>query len=192
MYLSRRRALFLDRDGVINIDHGYVSRWDNFEFVDGIFELCTRAKCLGYLILVVTNQAGIGRGLYSEQDFLELTKWMCGVFSDRGASIDKVYFCPYHAEHGIGIYKVDSPFRKPAPGMILEAANEFDIDLSQSVLVGDKDSDIQAGIAAGVGCNLLYRPSSSELHPGDNPGTVATVGKLIDAIPYIGSKVARL
>ena len=185
MYLSERRALFLDRDGVINVDQGYVSRSDNFEFIEGIFDLCRRAKSLGYLILVVTNQAGIGRGYYSEQDFLELTKWMSGVFRDRGAPIDKVYFCPCHAEHGIGIYKVDSFFRKPAPGMILQAAKEFDIDLSQSVLVGDKDSDIQAGIAAGVGRNLLYRPSSSNLQGGDNPGAVATIGKLMDAIPYI-------
>ena len=187
MYLSRRRALFLDRDGVINIDHGYVSRWENFEFVDGIFELCRHAKELGYLILVVTNQAGIGRGYYSEKAFLELTQWMCGVFSDRGAPIDKVYFCPYHAEHGIGIYKVDSPFRKPAPGMILQAAEEFGIDLSQSVLVGDKDSDIQAGIAAGVGCNLLYRPLSSEPHRGDNFAVDATIRKLVDGIPFICS-----
>jgi D-glycero-D-manno-heptose 1,7-bisphosphate phosphatase len=188
--LNRRRALILDRDGVININHGYVFRWEDFEFVDGIFELCRRAKDLGYLIFVVTNQAGIGRGYYSEQDFLELTKRMCGVFDDRGASIDKVYFCPYHAEHGIGIYKVDSRFRKPAPGMILQAAEEFAIDLSQSVLVGDEDSDIQAGIAAGVGCNLLYRPSSSDLHRGENLSNVAAIGKLMDAIPSLESNVA--
>jgi D-glycero-D-manno-heptose 1,7-bisphosphate phosphatase len=183
MYLSHRRALFLDRDGVINVDHGYVSRTVNFEFIDGIFELCRRAKTLEYLILVVTNQAGIGRGHYSERDFLELTRWMCGVFRDRGASIDKVYFCPYHPEHGIGNYRIDSPLRKPAPGMILQAANEFDIDLNQSVLVGDNDSDIQAGIAAGVGRNLLYRPSDRVSDRDHHHHTVATIRKLVDAIP---------
>lgn len=162
MPLSRRPALFLDRDGVINIDHAYVSRPEDFEFVDGIFELCRTASRLGYLIFVVTNQAGIGRGYYSEQDFLKLTEWMCGVFNAQGVVIDKVYFCPSHPEHGVGQYKVDSPYRKPGPGMILQAAEEFDVDLARSVVVGDKETDIQAGVAAGVGCNLLYLPSGPE------------------------------
>jgi len=86
---------------------------------------------------------------------------MCGVFSAEGAVVDKVYFCPFHAEHGVGKYKVDSPFRKPRPGMILQASEEFGVNLARSVLVGDKETDIQAGIAAGVGTNLLYRPSDA-------------------------------
>ena len=158
MQLNRRPALFLDRDGVINVDRGYVYRQDQFEFIDGIFELCCCAKELGYLIIVITNQAGIGRGLYSARDFEELTDWMCGIFKRRGAAIDRVYFCPFHPVHGIGSYKIDSPFRKPRPGMILQAAEEFNIDLERSVLVGDKASDIDAGIAAGVTRNLLYVP----------------------------------
>jgi len=157
--VSRTPALFLDRDGVINIDHGYVYKKENFEFVKGIFELCRTAKRLGYLIFVITNQAGIGRDYYTEQDFLNLTDWMCGVFSDKGVDIDNVYFCPFHPEYGVGQYKVDSLYRKPGPGMILQAAEEFGVDLARSVLVGDKETDIQAGIAAGVGCNLLYRAS---------------------------------
>lgn len=154
-----RPALFLDRDGVINIDHDYVCKPDNFEFVEHIFELCRTAKRLGYLIFVVTNQAGIGRGYYSEEDFLKLTDWMCRVFNAQGVVIDKVYFCPFHPEHGVGHYKIDSPNRKPAPGMIHQAIQEFDVDVAKSVLVGDKESDIQAGVASGVGCNLLYDPS---------------------------------
>ena len=157
-----RPALFLDRDGVINIDHAYVSKQEDFEFIDGIFELCRSAKQLGFLICVVTNQAGIGRGYYTEKDFLELTAWMCGVFSEEGCEIDKVYFCPTHPEHGIGEYKTDSQFRKPGPGMVLEAAQELDIDLGKSILVGDKESDIQAGIAAGIKCNLLFRTTFSD------------------------------
>lgn len=160
--MSRRPALFLDRDGVINIDHAYVSKQEDFEFVDGIFELCRSAKQLGYLIFVVSNQAGIGRGYYTEQDFLKLSDWMCGVFSAQGVVIDKVYFCPSHPEHGVGEYKMDSPYRKPGPGMILQAAEEFSIDLARSVLVGDKESDIQAGIAGGVGVNFLYCPLGTE------------------------------
>lgn len=173
-----RPAVFLDRDGVINIDHAYVCKPEHFEFVDGIFELCRTAKQLGYLIIVITNQAGIGRGYYTEQDFLKLSEWMCGVFKAQGIVIDKVYFCPTHPEHGVGEYKVDSPYRKPGPGMILQAAEEFDVDLARSVVVGDKESDIQAGVAAGVGCNLLYLPSGSE----DAIETVAlaVVGRLAD------------
>lgn len=175
--------MFLDRDGVINIDHAYVSKAEDFEFVDGIFALCRAAKQLGYLICVVTNQAGIGRGYYTETDFLKLSDWMCARFREKGASIDGVYFCPTHPEHGIGEYKTESPFRKPGPGMILQAARELDIDLAKSVLVGDKETDIQAGIAAGVGCNLLYRTlPSDDLHI-----TAATqsVTDLTLVLPYL-------
>lgn len=164
MRLSRRPALFLDRDGVINVDHAYVYKQEDFEFIDGIFDLCRTAKQLGFLIFVVTNQAGIGRGFYTEQDFLKLTDWMCGIFCDEGIVIDKVYFCPSHPEYGVGQYKVDSPYRKPGPGMILQAAQEFDIDMTRSVLVGDKESDIQAAVAAGVGRTFLYWPLGSEPH----------------------------
>jgi len=164
--LKRRPALFLDRDGVINVDHAYVHKPDNFEFVDGVFDLCRHAKRLGYLIFVVTNQAGIGRGYYTEQDFHALTGWMCSRFDAEGASIDKVYFCPFHPEHGIGKYKVDSPFRKPGPGMILQAADEFGVDLVRSVLVGDNETDIRAGMAAGVGRTVLYRHGDE---PASNP-----------------------
>jgi D-glycero-D-manno-heptose 1,7-bisphosphate phosphatase len=182
-------ALFLDRDGVINIDHGYVSSKENFEFVDGIFGLCQTARRLGYLIFVVTNQAGIGRGYYTEQDFIKLTEWMCGVFSDKGVVIDSVYFCPSHPEHGVGEYKIDSPYRKPGPGMIFQAAEEFGVDLASSVLVGDKETDIQAGIAAGVGCNLLY----SALCSGVSIKTAASavISSLSEAELYLSGKSRR-
>jgi D-glycero-D-manno-heptose 1,7-bisphosphate phosphatase len=157
--VTRRPALFLDRDGIINVDHDYVHRREDFEFIDGIFELCRHAKSLEYRIFVITNQAGIGRGYYSEQDFQALTDWMCGVFREEQAAIDMVYFCPFHPDHGIGQYKVNSPFRKPGPGMILLAAKEYDVNLAGSVLLGDRETDVQAGIAAGVGTNLLMRPA---------------------------------
>ncbi len=163
-------ALFLDRDGVINIDNAYVNKPDDFIFIDGIFELCSRASQLGYLIFVITNQSGIGRGFYSEHDFLKLTDWMNQVFRTHGINIEKVYFCPFHPEHGIGDYKKVSSCRKPAPGMIYKAVKEFNVDLARSVLVGDSETDIQAGVAAGVGCNLLYSPSV----PGDKSKTLAS------------------
>lgn len=183
MQLILRPALFLDRDGVINIDHGYVHKRENFEFVDGIFDLCRIAKQLGYLIFVVTNQAGIGRGYYTEQEFLALTEWMCAVFDAHDARIDKVYYCPSHPEHGVGMYKVDSSYRKPAPGMFLQAGEEFGVDFARSVLVGDKETDIEAGVAAGVGINVLY--SSLEGAYSKHSVTVRTVSSLAQVRPII-------
>ena len=150
------RALFLDRDGVINVNHGYVHKPQDFEFIDGIFDICRSAIQKGYLLIVVTNQAGIGRGYYSEETFHELTTWMCDQFKSQGITITKVYWCPDHPEHGVGIYKRESINRKPGPGMILTAAQEFDIDLKNSILIGDNFSDIQAGLAAGVGENIYF------------------------------------
>ncbi|MDF1614750.1 D-glycero-alpha-D-manno-heptose-1,7-bisphosphate 7-phosphatase [Desulfurivibrio dismutans] len=157
--MSGRPALFLDRDGVINEDYAYVCRREDFVFVDGIFELGRTARERGYLLVVVTNQAGIGRGYYTEADFWALTDWMLEVFAAEGCPIDAVYFCPYHPEHGQGEYKKAASCRKPQPGMIKQAAREHGIDLTRSVLVGDRESDVEAGRAAGVGCNLLLAPA---------------------------------
>lgn len=148
------KALFLDRDGVINVDRHYVHRIEDFEFVDGIFELCATARARGFRLVVVTNQAGIGRGYYSEDEFGRLTTWMLGQFSARGILIDRVYFCPNHPTAGIGAYRRESIDRKPGPGMILKAKAALNLDLSRSVLIGDKPSDIEAGCAAGVRYNL--------------------------------------
>jgi D-glycero-D-manno-heptose 1,7-bisphosphate phosphatase len=153
---SRKRALFLDRDGVINHDSGYTSSVENFRFIDGIFELCRAAKDAGYLLIVVTNQSGIGRGYYSEQDFFVLTDWMCQRFEKEAASISDVFHCPYHPDHGLGIYKKDSYDRKPHPGMLFRAAEKHEIDLSGSIMIGDKNSDMQAAEKAGIGTRLHY------------------------------------
>ena len=151
------RALFLDRDGVINIDHGYVYTIEKFEFVDGIFDLVKYAYDKGYLVIVITNQAGIGRGYYCENEFIELTRWMCEIFKKKASPITKVYFCPSHPDHGIGKYKINDFRRKPSPGMIIEAARDYNLDLSRSVLIGDKSTDIEAGKSAKVGCNILFQ-----------------------------------
>ena len=153
-----RRALFLDRDGVINVDHAYVHTQESFVFIDGIFELVRKAHELGYFVIVVTNQAGIGRGYYSEGEFLVLTEWMKSKFAERCAVIDAVYFCPDHPQHGLGSYRRDSPMRKPAPGMLLQARDEFGINMAHSVMVGDKLTDMQAGAAAGIGTLLWLNP----------------------------------
>jgi D-glycero-D-manno-heptose 1,7-bisphosphate phosphatase len=156
------RALFLDRDGVINVEKEYVHRIDDFEFADGIFHLCATAQQIGLIPIVITNQAGIGRGYYTEDDFLRLTAWMLEQFRAHGIRIGRVYHCPYHPTAGIGEYRRESFDRKPNPGMILKAKHDFALDLANSVLVGDKDSDISAGCAAGVGYNvkLLHGPEA--------------------------------
>lgn len=160
--MSGSCALFLDRDGVINHDSGYSSSVDDFVFIDGIFDLCRAASQLGYLLIVITNQAGIGRGYYSEQDFFTLTEWMCERFKAEGAPITDVFYCPYHAEHGVGRYKKDSFDRKPNPGMLLRAAEKYGLDLERSIMIGDKDSDIQAASKAGVGVRCHYQAEGHE------------------------------
>jgi D-glycero-D-manno-heptose 1,7-bisphosphate phosphatase len=154
-----RGALFLDRDGVINVDHGYVHRPDRFELVPGIFDLARFwAWDVGGPIVVVTNQSGIGRGYFDEAAHADLTRWMCERFAQEGAAIARVYHCPYHPVEGIGCYRTDHPWRKPSPGMILQAAADLDLDLARSVIIGDKSSDMEAGAAAGVGLRILVGP----------------------------------
>jgi D-glycero-D-manno-heptose 1,7-bisphosphate phosphatase len=152
----KNKALFLDRDGVINVDHGYVHRAEDFDFLEGIFDLTRVAVTKGYLIFVITNQAGIGRGFYSINDFNLLTNWMCKRFDTEGVTISEVYYSPYHPIHGKGKFKQDHVSRKPNSGMIYQAAEKFNVDLQQSILIGDKLTDIQAGVNAGIGTNILY------------------------------------
>lgn len=154
------KALFLDRDGVINHDSGYTANTENFKFIDGIFDVCRAARACGYLIIVVTNQAGIGRGYYSEEDFHVLTRWMSNRFEAEGAPLIDVIYCPYHPEHGVGIYKRNSFNRKPNPGMLLIASVKYKLDLMRSIMIGDNISDMQAASNAGVGIRCHYCPNS--------------------------------
>jgi D-glycero-D-manno-heptose 1,7-bisphosphate phosphatase len=162
-----RPALFLDRDGVINEDANYVHRPDQVVFLDGIFDLVREANRLTIPVIVVTNQAGIGRGFYTEDQFYALMDWMRNQFVANGARLDAVYFSPFHAEHGIGAYRRESDCRKPGPGMLLRAAREWSIDLGSSVILGDKPSDMAAGVAAGVGYRWLLSNEHGRLSAND-------------------------
>lgn len=175
-------AMFLDRDGVINHNHGYVHKREEFDFIDGIFDVARYAHAQNYKLIVVTNQAGIGRGYYTEADFHQLTNWMCQQFSGAGAPISKVYFSPYHPTAGLGKYLKDDTSRKPNPGMILQAQEDMAIDLGSSILIGDKVSDIQAGNRAGVGLNLLLSTHLPNELAGLNCELIAT---LREALPYL-------
>jgi D-glycero-D-manno-heptose 1,7-bisphosphate phosphatase len=144
------RALFLDRDGVVNVEVGYLHRAEEVRFVDGIFQLCRTAMRLGYQLIVVTNQAGIARGYYSEADFHSLMDFMRGELRAEGVELDAVYYCPFHPEHGVGEYKREHEDRKPGTGMLLRGVKDFGVELSKSVMVGDRCSDVMAANAAGL------------------------------------------
>lgn len=163
-----RRALFLDRDGVINIDRDYVYRIEDFEWQPGIFDLARSAQRRGFALVIVTNQSGIGRGYYTEEDFEALTVFMRNRFAAEGAPIEAVYHCPFHPEAVRPEYRAaDHPWRKPRPGMVLAARDELGLDLAESVLVGDRASDVESGAAAGVGTLVLVGGSASELSAPD-------------------------
>jgi D-glycero-D-manno-heptose 1,7-bisphosphate phosphatase len=155
-----RRGLLLDRDGVVNHDTGYVARIADCRFVDGIFALTREFAARGFAVVIVTNQAGIGRGYYSESDFAALMDWMRGEFARHGVEIAAVYHCPDHPTEGIGPYRRDNRWRKPGPGMLLQAAADLSLDLARSWTIGDKPSDMAAGRAAGVGTLVLLDVTS--------------------------------
>lgn len=157
------KAVFLDRDGVINIDHSYVYRVEDFDFMGDIFELCRHFRQLGYKLIIVTNQSGIGRGYYSENDFLKLSDWMKAKFIANQCEIDALYYSPYHPEKAKAPYLKKSECRKPAPGMLLQAIKDFDLEPSNCAMIGDRETDIQAAKAAGIGRSILLDTESKSI-----------------------------
>jgi D-glycero-D-manno-heptose 1,7-bisphosphate phosphatase len=163
MSAAPRPAAFLDRDGVLNVDHGYVYRLEDFEFIAGALESAAELARLGLLLVVVTNQAGIGRGMYSEEDFARLTHWMSAQCAARGAPIAAVYHCPHHPTMAQGALRLACDCRKPAPGMLLQAQRDLHLNLPASVFFGDKCDDMRAGLAAGVGTRVLLGKDGHEV-----------------------------
>jgi D-glycero-D-manno-heptose 1,7-bisphosphate phosphatase len=151
-----RRGLILDRDGVVNLDPGYLYRIEECRFVEGIFAMAAAFAERGFVLAIATNQSGIGRGLYTEADFAALMDWMAGEFRRHGVSLAGIYHCPDHPTEGVGRYRRANPWRKPGPGMLLQAAADLGLDLARSWTIGDKASDIEAGRAAGVGTLVRY------------------------------------
>ena len=150
-----KKALFLDRDGVINVEKNYLYKIEDFEFIEGIFDLCSYYQAKGYKIFVVTNQSGIAREYYSEEDFEKLTSWMQNKFKENGVLISKVYHCSHHPD-----ISGECDCRKPKPGMLLEAAKDFEVDLVNSIMVGDKERDIEAAIHAGLQETYLFNEAN--------------------------------
>ncbi|MCU5771278.1 D-glycero-beta-D-manno-heptose 1,7-bisphosphate 7-phosphatase [Erwiniaceae bacterium BAC15a-03b] len=150
-------AIFLDRDGTVNVDHGYVHEIDNFEFIDGVIDAMRELKNMGFALVLVTNQSGIARGMFTEDQFISLTEWMDWSLADREVDLDGIYFCPHHPDATEDAYRQQCDCRKPQPGMLLSAQQELNIDMSASYIVGDKIEDMLAGKAAGVGIKVLVR-----------------------------------
>ena len=160
------KAIFLDRDGTLNIDYGYVHEIDNFKFIDGAIDALRELKKMGYMLVLVTNQSGIARGYFSEEQFLQLTEWMDWSLAEQDVDLDGIYYCPHHPE-GKGEYKEDCNCRKPKSGMLLQAIKELKIDPTQSIMVGDKVEDLKAGIGAKVKMNVLVRTGKSVTEEGE-------------------------
>ena len=145
-----KKALFLDRDGIINVDKGYVYNPDDIEFIAPIFDVIRFFHNAGYMPVVVTNQSGIGRGFYSEDQFAYLCDWMQKRFCEQGLPPIPFYYCPHHPTEAHPAYRKTCECRKPRPGMLLRAAEELALDLTESVMIGDSWRDIQAAANAGV------------------------------------------
>ena len=144
------KAVFFDRDGVLNKDAGYVGRREDFIWIDGAKEALAYLKKKEYLVVVVTNQSGVARGYYSEADVVSLHDWMCREVAAAGGVVTAVYYCPYLEGAPVAAYNRRSDWRKPAPGMVLQAIHEYDIDRSGSFLIGDSPRDIACAEAAGI------------------------------------------
>lgn len=146
-----RRAVFLDRDGTLNRDLGYVHRPEDWQWLPGVTDALAKLKKAGWLLIVVSNQSGVGRGYFDAAQLEKLEKWANADLAPKGAAIDKWYYCPHLPDQGCSC-------RKPEPGLILKAVDEYDIDPAASWLLGDRLRDVQAGLAAGCRTGLLYNP----------------------------------
>lgn len=147
---NKQKVIFLDRDGVINKEVGYLHKIEDFEFIDGVFDACKQFQTLDYKIVIITNQSGISRGYYPEEDFHTVTKWMIEQFNAQDIDILDVFFCPHGPES-------NCECRKPRPGMLLEAHNIHNINMGSSWMIGDKEADVEAANAAGIDNTILVK-----------------------------------
>ena len=163
------KAIFLDRDGTINVDHGYVHKIDDFQFIEGVGKALKQLQDKGYLLVLVTNQSGIARGYFSEAQFHQLTEWMdWSLDEDYGVVLDGIYYCPHHPEAKLEEFKQDCDCRKPKPGMLLQAIEELKIDPSRSIMIGDKVDDLLAGKGAKINTNILVRTGKEIMPEGES------------------------
>lgn len=170
--MRSERAVFLDRDGTINVEKEYLHRPEEFEFIPGVPEAIRLLRTAGFRVIVVTNQSGVARGYYDEQAVEVLHRHLDGELARYDTGVDAYYFCPHHPVEGIGPYRTVCDCRKPLPGMLVQAASDFGLDLATSYIVGDKLADVEAGLAAGCRPVLVrtgYGERASEKVPEGVP-----------------------
>ncbi len=189
-----RRAIFLDRDGTINVDVGYPSRYEQIIMHEGSFEALRRIHAAGFLAVVVTNQSGIGRGFLTEEDLRDIHARMAADFLAHGARIDAFYYCPHYELSEIPRYRLDCTCRKPKPEMALRAAADLGLDLPRSYMIGDKEEDIEFGLAAGLTTVLVrtgYGLSAEAKLRERSIAPAAAAGTLLEAVDWILARETR-
>lgn len=191
-----RKAVFLDRDGVINIDHGYVYQKEDFEWIPGVLESCKKLTDLGYLLVIITNQSGIARGFYTEEALNRLNDWVKDEFARAKAPLSGIFYCPHHPSEGNEPYRKDCDCRKPKPGLILQAQESLDIDLSCSVFFGDKKSDMLAATSAKIPTRVLLGTNGQKVPTQVTPAThvfrsLADALDCADFISFLSSNKAQ-
>lgn len=185
--LNLRPAVFLDRDGTVNVEVHYLSQPEQLELLPTIAEAIGRLNVMGIAVVVVTNQAGIARGYFPEHRLQVIHDRLRQMLATSGARIDGIYYCPHHPTSGLGSYKVDCDCRKPKAGMLNQAARDLRIDLSRSLMIGDRETDLQAGKNAGCQTALVltgYGPETSatiNMNSVDGIGVFETVGSAVEA-----------
>jgi D-glycero-D-manno-heptose 1,7-bisphosphate phosphatase len=189
--MNGKPAVFLDRDGVLNEDRGYVHRWEDFSFLPGVIEALRQLQHKGYLLVVITNQSAVARGLCAEADVLALHERMRAFLRERGIELAGIYHCPHHPQGSVSDYAIACACRKPEPGMILRAAQAHGIDLSRSLLVGDKISDLEAGRAAGIPSLYLVVPPGQEKNLAVFPDVqqVSSLEEVVERLPQTQDKM---
>lgn len=180
-----RRAVFLDRDGTINVEKEYLYRIEDFEFVPGAEDAVRRLNDAGFMVVVVTNQSGVARGYYTEEDVETLHRYVAARLDAYGARVDAWFYCPHHPD-GRGSYALPCDCRKPLPGMLREAAKRYDIDFAGSYMIGDKLADVEAGLAAGC-TPILVKSGYGAQEEARLPGGCRVCDDLLAAVESIVS-----
>lgn len=186
-----RKAVFLDRDGTIVVHEPYLSSPDQLKLLPNVAQGIRLFRECGYLIIIVTNQSGVARGFFDEERLTLIHQKLITTLEDEGAMIDDLYYCPHHMEGTIDRYKVDCNCRKPKPGMLLDAARQHHIDLTQSLMIGDSETDMLAGKNAGCECVLIRNNRMDERTTAPMIGTDYIVKDLLEAANYIISKMSK-